>query len=63
MFFNKSWGDVTDKEVSSLAKKLSDEMGGWIFHSKVDFDKPTPHLRVDRNHPAVVAEWVEKNDK
>ena len=63
MFFNKSWRDVTDKEVSSLAKKLSDEMGGWIFHSKVDFDKPTPHLRVDRNHPAVVAEWVEKNDK
>lgn len=41
MFFNKPWSEVTDQEIEDLAKRLSEEMGGWIFHSKVDFNRPT----------------------
>ena len=63
MFFDKSWADVSDDEITSLSSKLSSEMGGWIFHEKVDFSKPTPHLTVDRQHPEVVKAWVEKNTK
>ena len=63
MFFDKAWSDVSDDEISSLSNKLSEELGGWIFHEKVDFSKPTPHLKVDRQHPEVVKSWVEKNTK
>lgn len=56
MFFNKSWTNVTEDEIKSLGDKLSKEMGGWIFHSKVDFSKKTPHIKVDRNQPKVMEE-------
>ncbi|MDB4337428.1 glycosyltransferase [bacterium] len=61
MFFNKSWSEVTEEELDSQAQKLSDELGGWIFHEKVNFDNPTPHITIDRAHPAVVQEWIDKN--
>ena len=42
-----------------MALKLEEEMGGWIFHSKVDFSKPTPSLIVDDNiHPETIKEWL-----
>ena len=34
MFFDKCWADVTDEEIDALAKRLSEETGGHIFHSK-----------------------------
>lgn len=46
MFFDKPWRDVTDEEIANLAKRLSSETGGHVFHTKVDWSRPTPHLRV-----------------
>jgi glycosyltransferase involved in cell wall biosynthesis len=54
MFFDKSWSEVTDAEIDKLGSKLSKEMGGWIFHSKVDFNLKTPHIVVDRSQPKVM---------
>jgi glycosyltransferase involved in cell wall biosynthesis len=51
MFFDKSWKDVSDSDIQHLAAKLSEEMGGWIFHEKIDFNKPTPHITINRNEP------------
>ena len=39
MFFDKSWSDVSEDEIEELATRLSSDMGGWIFHSRVDFEK------------------------
>ena len=47
MFFDKPWSEVTDEEIESLAKRLSTELGGHIFHSKVDWSRPTPHLKIE----------------
>ena len=58
MFFNKEWSQVTDEDIQALSEKLSKEMGGWVFHSKVDFDRPTPHIVCTRNQPKV----MEKNE-
>ena len=59
MFFNKPWKDIEDSDISMMARKLEDEMGGWIFHSKVDFSKPTPYLSVGEDfHPPVVRDWI-----
>jgi glycosyltransferase involved in cell wall biosynthesis len=54
MFFDKKWSDVTDEEIVILSSKLKDKMGGWIFHNKVDFEKPTPHAYIEREQPGVM---------
>jgi len=54
MFFGKPWVDVTDDDVSSLAKELKEQMGGWVFHSPVDFTKPTPHVSLAKAHPKIM---------
>lgn len=54
MFFNSSWSDVSEEDIEALSKKLKEEMGGWIFHSRVDFNKPTPHLVIKREQPSVM---------
>ena len=56
MFFDKSWKDVTDEDIDDLSFELKEKMGGWIFHSKVDFSNPTPHVVLDRKQPAVMSE-------
>lgn len=61
MFFNKPWSEVTEEEMDTMSRKLSLEMGGWVFHSKVDFDKKTPYITIDRNHPAVMNDWIKRN--
>lgn len=61
MFFNKPWSDISDDEITEMATKLSTELGGWVFHAKVDFDKPTPHLSVDRAQPGIMKDWVKNN--
>ena len=60
MFFDKSWSEVTDRDILELSNKLKDEMGGWIFHQKVDFSKRTPSLILDHNHPACIKKWINK---
>ncbi len=54
MFFDKKWTDVTDGEIDALADKLKEEMGGWIFHQKIDFTKPTQHITVNKKQPALM---------
>lgn len=56
MFFQKPWSTVTDDEIATLAKKLSKETGGWVFHSPVDFNKPNPHVSISRSQPSVMLE-------
>lgn len=58
MFFDKPWSDVSDEEISNLAKKLSSEMGGWIFHKKVDFSKPTPSIALKSLEPKLMLKNV-----
>ena len=59
MFFDKAWSDVTEEDISTMAGKLESEMGGWIFHSRVDFSRPTPSLRVEESiHPKSIEGWL-----
>jgi glycosyltransferase involved in cell wall biosynthesis len=56
MFFDKPWDDVTESDIDDMSQKLSDLMGGWVFHSRVDFDRPTPHLTLDIQQPKVMSD-------
>lgn len=56
MFFDKPWASVTEEDITNLSEKLEEEMGGWIFHSKVDFQKKTPHMNVKVSHPNIKLE-------
>jgi glycosyltransferase involved in cell wall biosynthesis len=59
MFFNKSWDDVSDKDILEMSERLENEMGGWIFHSRVDFNKKTPSLYLgDEIHPEDIRDWL-----
>jgi len=60
MFFNKAWSDVSDSEINELSAKLSEEMGGWIFHRKIDFKKKTPHISLSGDHPKIIQKWIDK---
>ncbi len=42
MFFDKKWEDVSDQELEDISVRMKEEMGGWIFTNRIDFDKPTP---------------------
>ena len=44
MFFDKPWSEVTEEEIEALGKRLAEELGGHVFHSKVDWSRPTPHM-------------------
>ena len=59
MFFGKPWSEVSDDEIEKMSSRLSEKMGGWIFHSRVDFNKPTPHLKINRPEPKIM---LSKND-
>ena len=58
MFFNKKWLNVSSKEIKNLATKMEDELGGWIFHKKIDFSKPTPWIKINRPEPRIAKEWT-----
>jgi hypothetical protein len=49
---------VTDGDIDDLADRLQREMGGWIFHRRVDFNAKTPHITVPFTHPVVIEEWM-----
>ncbi len=60
MFFDKKWEDVTDEEIKQLAERLQNDMGGWIFHRKIDWNLPTPSVTIEGvTHPDVVSDWIE----
>ena len=56
VMFEKSWADVTEDDIDELAIKLSEELGGWIFHTKVNFDVTVPYVHLERSHPAAFNE-------
>ena len=58
MFFNKSWKDVTNDDIKKLAKDLKEKMGGWIFHQKIDFNKPTPFLKISKKQPKIMIDYL-----
>lgn len=60
MFFDKEWSKVSDNEIVNLANKMNNELGGWIFHSRVDFSNPTPWYYIKSGHPSVMKEWLEE---
>lgn len=60
MFFDKTWSEVSDVEIDQIAARLEQEMGGWIFHRKIDWNNPTPSVIIEElNHPDVMSEWRE----
>jgi len=60
MFFNKRWSEVSDIEIVNLAEKMDNELGGWIFHSRVDFNNPTPWYKMESGHPDLIKAWLEE---
>ena len=54
MFFDKKWSDVTNEDIDDLSFQLKENMGGWVFHQKVDFSKSTPHVEVERDQPEMM---------
>ena len=46
MFFDKPWSEVSDAEIDALAERLANETGGHVFHSKVDWSRPMPHIEL-----------------
>ena len=61
MFFEKPWLEVSDEEIKNLAIKMEKELGGWVFHERIDFSRPTPWLRLDSGHPSVMKDWIEES--
>ncbi len=61
MFFDKSWKDVSEEEIKELSGKLKDQMGGWVFHQRVDFSKPTKAIQIKKNMPKVIQQWAKDN--
>ena len=41
---------------------MKNEIGGWIFHTKIDFNKPTPWITLETQHPKVMKEWINKRE-
>ena len=59
MFFGKPWSQVSDADIETMSAELAEKMGGWIFHTRVDFNKKTPHVSISRNEPKIM---LENND-
>ncbi len=59
MFFQKPWTDVSDDEIREMAKRLAAELGGWIFHTPVNFDTTVPYISPPHALPEVIAQNVE----
>ena len=57
MFFQRSWSDISDEDITAMATKLADELGGWVFHSPVNFETQVPHVTLDTTHPEAISSW------
>ena len=58
MFFNKKWSNVSDEEIQKLSEKMEKELGGWIFHERINFSKATPWIKINRSEPKLSKEWT-----
>ena len=54
MFFDKPWSEVTDDDIETLSTRLESELGGWIFHNKVDFNQTVPHMTLRAGQPEIM---------
>lgn len=50
MFFDKSWAEVTDADITERAKQLAEGTGGHIFHAKWRGHR-TPHMSLAQVSP------------
>jgi len=48
MFFDKPWSEVTEEEIEAMGRRLADELGGHVFHSRVDWSRPTPWIETGK---------------
>ena len=62
-FFDKKWSDVSSEEIKHLAIKMKNELGGWIFHHRVDFSKPTPWIKIEKNQPKIMTTLSSLNEE
>ena len=62
VMFNKPWSDVTDDDMVEMGERLATELGGWIFHTKVNFSQKVPHISVNRGHPSTFIAMI-KDDQ
>lgn len=46
MMFDKPWSEVSDIDIKELALRLENEMGGWIFHQKIDWNRKTKWIEL-----------------
>ena len=60
-FFDKSWSLVSDQEIEDIVVRMKEEMGGWIFHDRIDFKKPTPWMKIYKGHPIIMNEWLQNH--
>ena len=58
-FFDKKWIDVSDQEIKQLANKLKSDMGGWVFHSLINFSNPTPSIQINSTYPNIMKNWID----
>jgi len=35
-------------------------MGGWVFHTKIDFAAQTPSISLAGDHPGYIKTWIAK---
>jgi len=54
MFFDKPWSEVSDEDITLLSVELKQKMGGWIFHNKIDFNTPTPSIKICKSPSSMV---------
>jgi|GEM_PF-1720599 len=59
-FFGRPWSTVSNEDIKILAKKMKYELGGWVFHSLVDFSKPTPWIKLKTSSPKIMQDWTSK---
>lgn len=60
-FADKSLDEVSEKEIKELAKKLTNETGGHIFHKPWDGSK-TNHVTLEAEIPESVRKWCEDHE-
>ncbi len=60
-FFDKPWSEVTDEEIEEIVVKMKSLMGGWIFHDRINFEKPTPWMKIEKGHPKIMKKWLGKH--
>jgi glycosyltransferase involved in cell wall biosynthesis len=54
MFFDRPWSEVSDDDIKQLADELKNNMGGWIFHKKIDFNINTPSIKICKSPSSMV---------